>query len=185
VCVAVGHLLGRPVVGVFQGGNFQVSRLERLVRPLIVRAARGLIVGAGEEIARVRSRYGARVPIARLGNPLAVEAWRAEDRSVARTALGLPARARVAIWHGRVDIRRKGLDVLLDAWERLCRERSDGDVRLILVGSGPDADEFRGLLERRRAPGVRWLGAYLRDPFAPRRAVEPSGSRPGPGSKTA
>jgi glycosyltransferase involved in cell wall biosynthesis len=164
VCVAVGRLLRRPVFGVFQGGNFQVSRLERLVRPLTLHRAAGLIIGGREEIARVRARYGTEVPVACIPNSLAVEQWQADDRNPARAALELPATARVVVWHGRIDIRRKGLDVLLDAWDRLCRDRPGRDVRLLLVGSGPDADEFRALLARRQPRGVRWLDAYLRDP---------------------
>jgi glycosyltransferase involved in cell wall biosynthesis len=164
VCVAVGRLLRRPVFGVFQGGDFQVSRLERLVRPLTLHRAAGLIIGGREEVARVRARYGTEGPVACIPNPLAVEQWRADDRAAARATLELPATARVVIWHGRIDIRRKGLDVLLDAWDRLCRDRSGRDVRLLLVGSGHDADEFRAMLARRRPWGVGWLDAYLRDP---------------------
>jgi glycosyltransferase involved in cell wall biosynthesis len=171
VCVAVGRHLRRPVFGIFQGGNFQASRLERLVRPLTVRAATGLVIGAATEVARVRRRYGACVPVAHIGNPLAADTWRADDRLAARAALDLPAAARVVVWHGRIDVRRKGLDVLLDAWERLCRERPGRDLRLVLVGAGHDADLFRALVAARRPPGVRWLDRYLRDPPAIRRLL--------------
>lgn len=169
VCVAVGRRLGRPVYGVFQGGNFQVSRLERLVRPLTIRAAAGVVIGARDEADRVRRRYGAQVCVARIPNPIPTESWRAEDRDAARAALGLPATARVAVWHGRIDIRRKGLDVLLDAWEQLCQARPWDDVHLVLIGGGEDTDAFRALLATRRLRGVRWLDRYLRDPAAIRR----------------
>jgi glycosyltransferase involved in cell wall biosynthesis len=164
VCVAVGAVLGCPVFGVFQGGSFQVSRLERLTRPLAVRRAQGLVIGAGEEIARVRDRYGSSVPIARIGNPIDVELWQREDRAAARAVLDIPPTGRVVMWHGRVDIHRKGLDVLLDAWRRLTEERAGRDVRLILLGSGPEASRFRSELARRQLEGVRWLDAYVRDP---------------------
>jgi glycosyltransferase involved in cell wall biosynthesis len=169
VCVAVGRALGVPVYGVFQGGDFQVSRLEALIRPFSMRAASGVVVGAGGEAARVEGRYGAGVPIARIANPLDTAEWRAEDRSAARAALGWPAAARIVAWHGRVDIRRKGLDVLLDAWELVSRRRSGRELRLELIGSGGDADALRTLLAARRLPGVRWLDRYLRDPAAIRR----------------
>ena len=166
VCVAVGRRLHRPVFGVFQGGDFQVSRIERFVRPLTVRAATGLVIGSGSEIARVRRRYGARVPIAHIGNPLALEAWRPEERSVARTAVDVPATARLVVWHGRIDILRKGLDVLLDAWQHLCQSRPQRDLRLHLIGSGDDAEAFRRLLAARGLRGVTWLDRYLRDRHA-------------------
>ena len=169
VCVAVARSLHRPVFGVFQGGDFQVSRIERLVRPLTVRAATGLVIGSGGEIARVRRRYGGHVPIAHIGNPLAIEAWWPEERSVARAAVDVPPNARLVIWHGRIDVRRKGLDVLLDAWEGLCRARPHRDLRLHLVGSGDDAEVFRRLLAARRLPGVVWRDRYLRERDAIRR----------------
>jgi len=169
VCISVGALLGCPVFGVFQGGNFQVSRLERLTRPLAIRRAQGLVIGAAEEIERVRARYGTGVPIARIGNPIDVGLWQPEDRTAARTVLEIPATARVLTWHGRVDVRRKGLDVLLHAWRRLTEERPRRDLRLVLVGSGPDASRFRAELDRSQLRGVRWLDAYVRDPSLVRR----------------
>ena len=171
VCVAVGRRLHRPVFGVFQGGDFQVSRIERFVRPLTVRAATGLVIGSQGEIARVRRRYGARVPIAHIGNPLELEVWRPEERAVARAAIDVPATARLVVWHGRIDVVRKGLDVLLDAWERLCRARPHRDLRLHLIGSGDDAEAFGQLLATRRLPGVVWLDRYLRDRPAIRRQL--------------
>ena len=169
VCVAVGRRHGCPVFGVFQGGNFQVSRLERFVRPLTIRAATGLIIAAGDEVARVRRCYGTRIALARIMNPVDTETWRADDRDAARAALDLPATARVVVWHGRIDIPRKGLDVLIDAWEQVSRERTQGDLRLLLVGSGPDAEAFRTMLAARRVPHVRWIDRYLLDPTVIRR----------------
>lgn len=169
VCVAAGRRLGLPVYGIFQGGNFQVSRLERLARPLTIRAAAGVVIGARDEADRVRRRYGTQVAVARIPNPVPTESWRAEARDGARAALGVPATARVAVWHGRIDIRRKGLDVLLDAWEQLCQARPREDLQLVLIGGGDDTDAFRALLGIRRLRGVRWVDRYLRNPAAIRR----------------
>ena len=47
----------------------------------------------------------------------------------------------------RLDMRTKGLDLLLSAWARLKRERPDLPYRLVLVGEGPD----RAALEARCA----------------------------------
>ncbi len=168
-CVAAGRRVRRPVFGVFQGGDFRVSRLERLVRPLTVRAAAGLVIGSGREIARVRRAYGARIPVARIMNPLALEVWRPEDRVGARAAGDVAATACVVVWHGRIDIRRKGLDVLLDAWQLLCRARPHRELQLRLVGSGEDATRFAQMLQARAVPGVIWLDRYVRNRAAIRR----------------
>ncbi|MDQ1519443.1 MAG: phosphatidyl-myo-inositol alpha-mannosyltransferase [Actinomycetota bacterium] len=54
---------------------------------------------------------------------------------------------------------RKGLDVLLDAWETL-----DRDAVLWVVGSGPQTEDLR----RRRLRNVEWLGVLPDDELAKR-----------------
>jgi len=148
VCVAVGRRAGVPVFGTFQGADYQVSRLERPVRPRSIRASAGLIVGARRELERVRDAYD--VParkLAHIPNPVDTELWRPVDGAAARVQLGIPDSALVVAWHGQVQLERKGLDVLFDAWARL----DDEDERhLVLVGSGEDSDEVA-----RRASAAR------------------------------
>ena len=55
--VLVGRLLRLPVFATFQGGDSQVSRLERFLRPRTLRACEGLIVAASTEAARLRQHY--------------------------------------------------------------------------------------------------------------------------------
>ena len=69
----------------------------------------------------------------------------------------------MAIWHGRVDIRRKGLDVLLEAWRRICAERPREDLLLVLVGSGVDAKTLGRDIERTHVPKLRWIRDYVLD----------------------
>lgn len=164
LCLALGRALGLPVFGSFQGGDRGLSPLEDLVRGAMLRRADGLVVASGREVARVRSRYG--VPegrIARIFNPLDLAEWGAEDRAAARVALGIPADAGVVAWHGRVEMRRKGLDVLLDAWERVVRARPGRDLRLTLMGNGNDAEALAARLRDRPVPGVHWRREYVRD----------------------
>lgn len=164
VCATVGARLRLPVFATFQGGDCPRTGLERLVRPRTLRAAAGLIVASSTEAERVQRRY--RIPaerIARIFNPLDLSTWPLGDRSVARAKLGLPAGARITVWHGRVELQRKGLDVLLDAWERVCASHPDDDLRLLLVGSGADASQLRDLLAARRLRGVSWLDSYVVD----------------------
>jgi glycosyltransferase involved in cell wall biosynthesis len=157
-CVLLGRLMRRPVFATFQGGASQRVATERPVRPLALRGASGLVIGSAAEAERVRRRYG--VPdakIARVFNPLDAGLWRAEDRDRARATLGLPPDAVILAWHGRVDLRRKGLDVLVDAWRRLAGEGR----RLLLVGTGAHAAELRTLLAS--VDGVDWIDEYVLD----------------------
>ncbi len=165
VCVAVGRLVGVPVFGTFQGADYQVSRLEGPLRPHTIRASAGLVVGARRELERVERVYD--VParnLAHVGNPIDTETWRPDEGTAARAELGISAEALVVAWHGQMQLRRKGLDVLLDAWRRLTDEASDrGDLHLVLVGAGEDVDEVRRRVSTLSLPGVHVVGEWVRD----------------------
>jgi starch synthase len=164
VCVALGRFLDVPTFATFQGGDYQRWKVERWVRPRAVRRSAGLIVGARTEVRRVTSAYG--VPAGRVAwipNPIDTDAWHPGDREVARRKLGIPALARVVAWHGRVAIWKKGLDVLLDAWEMLSRRGGD-ELHLLLVGSGRDAGVLRTRLEASGLRNVRWIDELLTSP---------------------
>jgi starch synthase len=163
-CVLLGLLLGLPVFATFQGGDWQLSRLERSLRPLALRGCSGLIVATRTEAQRVLSRY--RLPpakLARIFNPIDLAHWPKGDRDGARTALGIAASTRVAAWHGRVLMHRKGLDLLLEAWERVCRQRPGADLLLLLLGSGNEDATLRKRLNETQLPGVRWIDKYSND----------------------
>src|SRR5207249_1362666 len=81
------------------------------------------------------------------------------DHETGRVRLGLPPTARVVVWHGRLHVWKKGLDVLLDAWE-LVRERVE-DARLVLVGDGPDAGVVAERAKDR--PGVVLVDRLVHD----------------------
>jgi glycosyltransferase involved in cell wall biosynthesis len=164
VCVPLGRLLGIPVFATFQGKQRGASALEERVRRATVRASAGLIIGARSELARVRDRY--RLPDSKLGhipNPMDVHAWRPVARDEARSLLGIPADARVVGWHGRVQIQPKGLDILLDAWRRVCGARPGAPLLLLLVGSGTDARVLRRSLEASGMDNVHWVDEYVLD----------------------
>jgi starch synthase len=162
VCLLLGRLMGRRVYATFQGGDCSHGRLERALRSLAVRRPDGLFVAAGGEAARLRGHYALKgEKVARVFNPLDLSEWRPGDRAAARKTLGIPDSARVAVWHGRVDFRRKGLDVLLAAWRRVRDERPERDLRLFLVGTGNDAAELRAAAEG--VPGLVWVDEYVRE----------------------
>src|SRR5207244_1484613 len=103
------------------------------------------------EEARVRERYGvAPSKLLRVANPLDLEVWRPADGRVARAELGLAPDAAVAVWHGRVEIEKKGLDVLLTAWRLVGRS----DARLLLIGSGRDDDRMRRRIDSDGLQGI-------------------------------
>jgi starch synthase len=162
--VLLGRLTGLPVFATFQGGDEIHSWLEYPFRRLAFWGCTGLIIGPQTEIGRVRGCYG--VPdnkIARIFNPLDVADWPTFDRNQARAALGIPQDAQVVVYHGRIDMHRKGLDILLDAWDQICRDRPDTDLRLLLLGSGPDADTLSQRIADMQLRGVMWRNQFVSD----------------------
>ncbi|MFL5616790.1 MAG: glycosyltransferase family 4 protein [Gemmatimonadaceae bacterium] len=164
VCVLLGRLMRLPVFATFQGGNQLTGELQRLVRPRTVRRASGLIIAPSTEIDRVRSAYGVRPDrIAQIFNALEPSAFDAPSRETAREALGIPADARVAVWHGRVEVATKGVDVLIDAWQTVCASRPREDLRLLMLGTGVDSAWMHERLANGALRGVSWRDEYVQD----------------------
>jgi starch synthase len=151
-----------PVFATFQGGDQHWSRLEGLIRPWTLAHSAGLIIATASEIERVRRTY--HLPdgmITRIFNPLDAKQWQPCDREAARRELGIPPHARVAVWHGRVLMRHKGIDVLLDAWEQLCSARQRDDFHLFLIGTGIDAEQLGTRLQAPIFGNVHWQNAFV------------------------
>jgi glycosyltransferase involved in cell wall biosynthesis len=166
VCVAVGRATGRAVIGTYQGayrtrGGRWGRLLEGPIRRRSVRLASGLIIASCLQRERFREAYpGVRTKLAPIPNPVDVPAL--VERGVARRSVGLPSHAPVVAWHGRVEMRRKGLDVLVDAWERLRRQRPDDPPMLLLMGSGSDDPVLRRRLEG-HGEAVVWIDHFVHD----------------------
>ena len=174
-------MLGIPVFATFQGGNWHRSGLERRVRSYTLRRSAALIIGSSDEAERVRNEYRLGDDrIRRIFNPLDLSEWTPVPRADARRHLGIHSTTRVALWHGRVDIRRKGLDILLDAWRMVELERPDRDLLLLLVGSGADDRAMDSQIRNTGATRIRWIREYItregRNPslFERRRRLRPS-----------
>lgn len=164
MCLLLGRLIHIPVFATFQGGDFQRSCLEQPVRLLTIPACAGLIIGSKTEVRRVQSRYA--IPsdrISRIFNPIDCNAWQGGDRHSTREALQIAASAQVVAWHGRIDIYRKGLDILLAAWDKICRDRRARDLRLVIIGSGRDAGILRQRIAAMQSKAVLWIDRYLTD----------------------
>jgi starch synthase len=165
VAVAIGRMLRMPVYSSFQGGDYRRWALERITRPVAMRLAAGVIVPSSAERERVHAVYGA-VNVAQIPNPVDLETWRPSDRAAARKRLGITADAPVAAWHGRVDIRKKGLDTLVDAWAILEAASPELVPTLLLIGTGADAPQLHRRIAERKLRNVVWIDAYLHRPGA-------------------
>lgn len=160
--IAIGMLLRIPVFATFQGGSWHRSRIERHLRPRMLRRSAGLIIASSAEANRVRQQYGmANEKISHIFNPLDLAEWGPGSQSVTRQTLGIAEGVRVAVWHGRIDIRVKGLDLLLQAWQEVCGARPRGDLLLLIVGSGRDAQEFAQEISERGISQIRWIRDYV------------------------
>jgi glycosyltransferase involved in cell wall biosynthesis len=164
VAVLVGRLLGLPVFGTYQGQVRGHSAAENPLRRLVMRHCDGLIVAAAGERNRIRRRYGVQsTKIAAIANPVDLDTREPIDKVVARVELGIPNAARVVVWHGRVQIHRKGLDLLVEAWRRVCEECPELSPLLLLVGSGVDVEELRRMLSTLPSGSFLWIDEYVRD----------------------
>jgi glycosyltransferase involved in cell wall biosynthesis len=179
VCLLVGRMLGIPVLATFQGGRPEKGRsVEGWIRERSVPKADGLLIGPRKEAKAVKKRYGlTEEAVSVVGNPIDVEEWQPRDRQEARAELGLPEEAAIACWHGRIDIKRKGLDILVEAWRQVCAERPEADLRLLLLGAGAGNERLRELLEgasRAGLRGVHWRDEYTTDREVVRRQLAAS-----------
>jgi starch synthase len=153
-----------PVFASFQGGDSYTSRLEKFIRPTTLQASSGLIIATQTEVKRVEETYGiSDTKVSRIFNPLNISDWYPVDRIEARNALGIPIDAQVVVYHGRIQIHRKGLDVLMEAWKQLCRERASHNLQLLLVGTGSDTNKLRDLIEALQLQNVIWVDEFVND----------------------
>jgi len=157
-----------PLFATFQGGDVTLSSAESKVRRWSMRRSRGLIIASAQERARVAARYpDLSSPVAAIPNPLDTEEWRALPRAQARAELGLPPDVFLVVNHGRIDVRRKGLDILLDVWGRFVHSRPD--ARLHVLGAGQDDDQFAPMLANANLPSISWDARYTTDRLEVRR----------------
>jgi glycosyltransferase involved in cell wall biosynthesis len=163
VCVLLGRFIHLPVFATFQGGNYQRCWIERYMRPPSMRACEGVIIGSKIEAERVQRNYGIVAgKVARIFNPVDLGIWDGIDRDAARKILNIPLDAEIIVWHGRVSIHQKGLDVLMDALDCICRQRPDRELRLLLVGTGKDADKLQDRIGI-SSPRVLWVNEFVHD----------------------
>ncbi len=154
VLVRLARRTGIPAFATFQGGDHTLSSVERLVRRRSVQNCAGLIIASAAERQRVQASYNLSPDVlSPCPNPLDTDEWSTSPRIEARQLLGIPHDQFLAITHGRIDIYRKGLDVLLSAWS--------GTGQLVLIGAGQDGHRFGEMVAGRA--DVRWINEYTND----------------------
>lgn len=164
LCTLLGKFLNIPVFASFQGGNFQLTKLEKLWRNLSIHACDGVIVATKSEINRLEEHYGlSSSKISQIFNPLEISVWQGGDGTSTRTKLGIPLDAQVVVWHGRIDLHRKGLDILTEAWQKVSNHYPEGNFHLLLVGTGNDAVDLHQRIEQMQLPRVHWIDEYILD----------------------
>jgi len=77
--------------------------------------------------------------------------------------LGSKSQLMLGWWCGRVEIERKGLDVLLEAWDQICCQRPETDLRLLLVGTGSNANELHQRITNMELRGVLRVDEFVND----------------------
>jgi starch synthase len=129
-----------------------------------MRACNGIIIATKAEVERVQSRYGVSPrKIAWIFNPVNLDLWHSIDREKGRKALNLSRDVQVVVWHGRVSIQQKGLDLLLAAWDRIWRERPGRELRLLLIGTGKDAEKLQKSIASMSSQSVLWVNEFVHD----------------------
>jgi glycosyltransferase involved in cell wall biosynthesis len=162
--VLLGLLLGIPVYAIFQGGIQDPNRLGSFMRPLTMKLCSGFIIAPTAETERVRVKYGVKPEqIHQVFNALDSSIWASVERASARDMFGIPNDARVVVWHGRVEMQTKGLDILMDAWERVCGERPGQHLRLAILGNGQDFQALRQRIAALPDQNVTWIDSFVSD----------------------
>jgi glycosyltransferase involved in cell wall biosynthesis len=139
------------------------GRRYYLARERAALASAPLVICNSERTARdVREHYG--VPASRIkvvyygSDARAFSPVTAEERAAARAALGIEDGRFVAVFVGALGDRRKGFDVVFDAWRALSADRA-WDIDLLAIGAGAEAPVWAA---RARAVGlerrIRLLG---------------------------
>jgi glycosyltransferase involved in cell wall biosynthesis len=109
----------------------------------------------GRAVAGQVAAAGGRAPVAVVDN--VVDPPARPDRAAARAALGLAEDARVALFLGRLDVRQKGIDTMLDAIRRHADKLSRWTFLIVGTGEGGEAcerlrEELHGRVELRLVP---------------------------------
>ena len=133
-------------------GRFPIGRLVGLHNRLLDPVTYAMVAVAESQVEQLRREGVAKHKIAVIPNGVELEGIRAAaGKGLTREELGIPEEAKVVVQVGRFIVQKRQ-EWSYEAVRALRREL--GDVRLVLVGDGPE----RPALERRaRAEGAEWV----------------------------
>lgn len=159
ICSYYGYLSKTPVYGIFQGGNWQLSALEKYIRKRTLNIAKGLIIGSTIEKERVLTKYSnLKVPLHLIYNP--IEVIRIErSKQECRTSLNISNESFIALWYGRIDYHRKGLDRLLASWRRI----KSKNAKLYIIGQGSGNELLQNQFDQYPSSNIIWIKKYVTD----------------------
>lgn len=154
IAVRAAHAAAAPAVSTvhgFTGGDLR-NRLYEFIQRRALRRADAVIAVSPQIIERLTASGVDRAKIFHVANGFAPAELSARDD--ARRVLNLSPGERVVGWVGRLS-REKGVDIMLEALALV-----DKDVRLAVIGDGPERDPERRRAEKLGVDAqVSWLGA--------------------------
>jgi glycosyltransferase involved in cell wall biosynthesis len=122
--------------------EFTQQAVAAYYRPFTKRCS--ALIAPSEGAAAVMRAWGAASPIHVIPNGVEVERFRAPLRLMTRSDIGIPERAVVGVFVGRMS-REKSIDYLLKLFHMVTQESVRG--HLLLVGDGPEMDDYRSLAQ--------------------------------------
>ena len=164
LAVVVGRLRRVPVVVSVRGADLntaQKSALGRRLTRLVIDRVDHVVTVSDEFKEMLLAEIGCRKPVSALYNGVDTAQFRPRSKSSSRSALGLLQNGKVALYVGGL-IRRKGVDVLVEALASQSKLRSE--LTLYLVGDGPQRAALQDLVSARDLDSnVRFVGSVSKD----------------------
>lgn len=156
VLVLLSRILGIPLIAYHAGGEPD-SYLGRRLKRWSIPAADRLIASGAREAKRLAASL--HVPESRIEvilTPIATDVYRPRDREAACCKLKLDPALRYLLFVGRLDDSIKRLAAIFRAFVEVGKFHHD--VRLLVVGAGPDDTRLRLLADRLARDRIRFLG---------------------------
>lgn len=163
LCVLMGTLKHVKVFATFTGAS-PARRFSPPLHRIALGLCAGFAIGARGEAKRVRTQY--RSPektVSLIYSPVDLGVFYPGPRDEGRKLLKVPSDVKLVMYHGRIEVSYKGLDVLLNAWRLVCQSSPEQNIRLILIGTGTDAKAFSQLLADKQLQSVEWLNQWVND----------------------
>ncbi len=152
----IGRALSVPVVAVSIGSD--INRIGDPISALLTRAVvrqADFLVTVSSDLRTKAIVMGASPDRTRtILNGCDPAIFNVRDRLAARQALHIEAATRVVVYIGRMDV-KKGLRELVEAAAALFPQRPD--LRVYMVGEGPDRTQIQNLIDAKSAAGYVYL----------------------------